>query len=194
MLYLLQDHEILINQRYKLSATKFFKKLFYFVVKIILQSFENGQNLTKTQFLPSHNKDLTRVLRKKKIIRIVAFYLSYSDSTQNSKLIRCIVCYICKYTEIAAIVPYQGPRSLNLVVLASTLILSLSWGWVACMYVCRGGKGSKITLNRKMKGTNKFLTKLTKYIIGITTLRYNENFHQNFIIMPVRCHNYAKIV
>ena len=36
MLYLLQDNEILTNQRYKLSAAKVVKILFYFVVNVIV--------------------------------------------------------------------------------------------------------------------------------------------------------------
>ena len=42
MLYLLQGNEIFINQRYKLSATKFVKILLYFVVNVILQPFAKG--------------------------------------------------------------------------------------------------------------------------------------------------------
>ena len=50
ILYLLQDNGIFTNQRYKLSATKFNPISLYFVVNVILEFFENGQNLTKTRF------------------------------------------------------------------------------------------------------------------------------------------------
>ena len=87
MLHLLQENEILTNKRYRLSATKGVKVSLYFVVNVILEPFENGCNLTKIRFLSCHNKDLTRVLRKEKSKRMVAFQLSYADSTKNSMTI-----------------------------------------------------------------------------------------------------------
>ena len=41
--------------------------------------------------------------------------LTYSDFTQNSKRIWCIICHICKYTKIAVIVQQHCCSSLNFI-------------------------------------------------------------------------------
>ena len=118
MLHLLKNNEILTNQRYKFSTTKFVKILLD-IVKILVKchfiAHWKWQKFEKiNQYLPCRfNKDLTGNSRKEKTKRIVAFQFSYSDSTQNSNLAYNMSC---KYTEIAAICPYQGPCSFNLVI------------------------------------------------------------------------------
>ena len=72
MLHLSQENESLNNRT---TGSKSVKISLYFVSNVNLQTIKYGQKSTKTRFLPSCNKNLTRILQERKLKDWQHFYL-----------------------------------------------------------------------------------------------------------------------